>query len=84
MGDIRVFKTLTNEDIKKINEEMPEFIRIVDTRNIDIELLSELNPEIEIQIVGKENIERKEQKKDSAPIYGYTAEELSGITYIQN
>ena len=79
MGDIRVFKTLTKEDIKKINEEMPEFIRIVDTRNIDIELLSELNPEIEIQIVGKENIERKEQKKDSAPIYGYTAEELSGI-----
>ena len=79
MGEIRVFKTLTKEDIEIINEEMPEFIRIVDTRNIDLELLAKLDPKIEIQIVGNENIEGKEQEKNSAPIYGYTGEELSGI-----
>ena len=53
MGEIKVFKTLTKEDIERINEEMPEFIRIVDTRNIDLELLAKLDPKIEIQIVGR-------------------------------
>lgn len=52
MGRERINRTITFEDVKVFNETLPEVIEIYSTKNQKIEVLSELNPNIKIRIIG--------------------------------
>ena len=79
MGAEKIYRTLTIEDIKRINKEMPEYIKITDTRNINPRILSELDSKIKVQIVGSDIKEEGGQERNSAPVFAYSKDDLNKI-----